>query len=93
MATQAKAPEQIRDLWNGVWSNCALEHGSVVQDRFAVEAYQQIRRFISPGDKQILEAGCGTGRFCSLISREFPSARITGVDISEKSVAIAQRSR
>ena len=39
----------------------------------------------------MLEAGCGTGRFCCLLAGEFEEAMVVGIDISEESIRIASR--
>lgn len=39
--------------------------------------------------RRILEVGCGTGRNLASLRRRFPHARITGVDLSEQMLAIA----
>lgn len=44
---------------------------------------------ISPQDT-VLDVGCGTGEFERLLLRENPYQQVTGVDISEKMLAIAQ---
>lgn len=41
--------------------------------------------------KTILDFGCGTGRSISFIRCYFPEARITGCDISEESLRIAEK--
>jgi SAM-dependent methyltransferase len=45
--------------------------------------------FASPG--QILIAGCGTGQHVLAISRRYPKAEILAVDISQSSLAYAER--
>jgi ubiquinone/menaquinone biosynthesis C-methylase UbiE len=39
----------------------------------------------------ILEVGCGKGAFLADIATTFPSATLTGVDISEKAIAFARQ--
>lgn len=43
----------------------------------------------APG--RILEVGCGTGRNLAALARRFPRAEITGVDLSQAMLAVAQR--
>lgn len=46
---------------------------------------------VSPAPERALEIGTGTGTGALLIAREFPRARVRGVDISEQMVRQAQR--
>jgi ubiquinone/menaquinone biosynthesis C-methylase UbiE len=46
---------------------------------------------VSPAPERALELGTGTGTGALLIAREFPRARVRGVDISEEMVRRAQR--
>ncbi|MFN8354364.1 MAG: class I SAM-dependent methyltransferase [Spirosomataceae bacterium] len=40
--------------------------------------------------KRILDVGCGDGGMCVYFKQHFPDAHIVGIDISEKSIQIAQ---
>jgi ubiquinone/menaquinone biosynthesis C-methylase UbiE len=44
---------------------------------------------VSPAPERILDVGCGTGEGTLFFAREFPQARVRGVDISEEMVAAA----
>jgi ubiquinone/menaquinone biosynthesis C-methylase UbiE len=44
---------------------------------------------VSPAPERILDVGCGTGEGALFLAREFPQARIRGVDISEEMVSVA----
>jgi SAM-dependent methyltransferase len=46
---------------------------------------------VTPAPERVIELGCGTGTGALLIAREFPLARVRGVDISEEMVRRAQR--
>jgi SAM-dependent methyltransferase len=41
---------------------------------------------VSPAPERILDVGCGTGEGTLFLSREFPQARVRGVDISEEMI-------
>ena len=41
---------------------------------------------ISPAPERILDIGCGTGAGALFMSREFPQARVRGIDLSEEMV-------
>jgi ubiquinone/menaquinone biosynthesis C-methylase UbiE len=45
---------------------------------------------IEPAPERALELGTGTGAGALLIAREFPSARVRGVDISEEMIRVAR---
>jgi ubiquinone/menaquinone biosynthesis C-methylase UbiE len=45
---------------------------------------------VSPAPERALEIGTGTGTGALLIAREFPRARVRGVDLSEKMIRRAQ---
>jgi ubiquinone/menaquinone biosynthesis C-methylase UbiE len=42
------------------------------------------------GAERILDVGCGTGEDTLFFAREFPQARVRGLDISEEMIAAAQ---
>ena len=46
---------------------------------------------VTPAPERILDLGTGTGEAALLAAREFPSARVRGVDVSEEMIAIAQK--
>jgi SAM-dependent methyltransferase len=45
---------------------------------------------VSPAPERILDVGCGTGEGTLFFAREFPQARVRGLDISEEMIAAAQ---
>ncbi len=46
---------------------------------------------LPPGLSRILDFGCGQGRLTSLLGRVFKNAEVSGVDISEKALALARQ--
>ena len=44
---------------------------------------------VSPAPERILDVGCGTGAGTLFFAREFPQARVRGLDISEEMIAAA----
>ncbi|MEQ9671752.1 class I SAM-dependent methyltransferase [Coleofasciculus sp. G2-EDA-02] len=53
--------------------------------------YLRNQRVIETPGKIILDAGCGTGYSSLVLAEANPGAQIIGIDLSEKSVAIAQQ--
>jgi ubiquinone/menaquinone biosynthesis C-methylase UbiE len=45
---------------------------------------------ISPAPERILDVGCGTGEGSLFLAREFPQARVRGLDISEEMISVAR---
>jgi SAM-dependent methyltransferase len=44
---------------------------------------------VSPAPERVLDVGCGTGEGTLFLAREFPQARVRGVDFSEDMVRLA----
>jgi SAM-dependent methyltransferase len=53
----------------------------------AVPSLEQRLRHGAP----VIEAGCGTGTAACLLARQFPAARITGLDADPEAIALARR--
>ena len=49
-----------------------------------------VRRAKDAPFHSVLDLGCGDGRLCAELRAEYPSAGITGVDISERAIAFAK---
>jgi len=45
---------------------------------------------VSPAPERVLDIGCGTGTGALFLAREFPQARVRGVDIAEEMIAAAR---
>ena len=46
---------------------------------------------ITTAPERALDVGCGTGEATLFLAREFPSARVRGIDISEEMIRLAER--
>ena len=44
---------------------------------------------VKPAPERVLDVGCGTGESTLFLAREFPQARVRGVDIAEEMVRLA----
>jgi len=82
---------QQKTIWNRHWERQnQINPEGILNSRFTQEAYRCLKSFIKEKeDKLILEAGCGTGRLCCLLARDFPNLRVIGIDISPNSLKIA----
>jgi ubiquinone/menaquinone biosynthesis C-methylase UbiE len=81
-----------KNLWDNHWECQQLTNSEdILNSRFTQEAYHCIKKFITEKDRMILEAGCGTGRFCNLLAKDFPLSQILGIDVASKSLKIADR--
>jgi ubiquinone/menaquinone biosynthesis C-methylase UbiE len=80
----------IENIWEDNWQQVRSSPEAILYNRFADEAYAALREFIGSGDARILEAGCGTGRFCCRLGSDLVESEILGLDISPQALAIAQ---
>lgn len=53
------------------------------------KAFLKMLRRVKVRDKKVLDVGCGVGRWCGVLSGK--GARVTGVDISEEMIRVAER--
>ena len=82
---------QQKTIWNRNWERQnQINPERILNSRFTQEAYRCLKSYIDESkDKLILEAGCGTGRLCCLLARDFPNLQVIGMDISPNSLKIA----
>jgi SAM-dependent methyltransferase len=84
--------ELQNDIWKNNWAEKAdVQAQEILNTRFTKKAYKNFKAFIDKDDKLILEAGCGTGRLCCLLARDLPDSIITGIDITQESLDIANK--
>ncbi|MHB2025443.1 MAG: class I SAM-dependent methyltransferase [Elusimicrobiota bacterium] len=86
----------MENIWDKNWSSAnqaeALKGEALREtlgNRFTKDAYNCFKRFVLQEDRNILEAGCGTGRFCYLFARDFPASKVLGLDASAHSIKLA----
>lgn len=78
------------NIWNKQWKEMQKNvFKYTALDGFGERAYACFNRWISKSDKNILEVGCGTGRFCIKIAKERPNSMIVGMDISSNAIKLA----
>ena len=82
----------IESVWENLYISGAEEPVAAPAplDWFATRAYAELRRWITPGDKMILDAGFGTGRLCMALARDLQESVIHGIDISPALVEAAR---
>ncbi|MCJ7651411.1 MAG: class I SAM-dependent methyltransferase [Candidatus Lokiarchaeota archaeon] len=80
-----------KDIWDKNWKDqINIDPQKIINSHFTQEAFYCLKNFIDERkDKIILEAGCGTGRFCCLLAKNFPNSKVIGKDISPNSLKIA----
>lgn len=83
----------MQTVWDKNWSNLNKTDVLIatLDNRFTQEAYPRFRKFVNKNDRLVLEVGCGTGRFCYLLAKEFPDKIIYGIDISMDSINLANK--
>lgn len=77
----------LREFYDVRYDAAYMEDHEILEFHRVVDTLSNIP--ISP--TTILDYGCGRGRWIPLLSRKFPEARITGVDISDKAITRAVR--
>ena len=83
--------ETIKSYYNGVSQNYEIKHGvDLYGGIWSIKKYYLplISRFI-PENMEILELGCGTGKYTSIFKKI--AKRIHGVDIAPKMIEIAKQ--
>jgi len=83
--------DKQKDIWDKKWEGqIDINSQKELNSRFTQEAYYCLKNFIDDRkDKIILEAGCGTGRFCCLIAKNSFNSKVIGMDLSINSLKIA----
>jgi len=82
--------EQISQAWDKVadrWSSRYTEYGDINR-KYIIDPVI-FRLLGSVKGLSILDAGCGNGYFCRLLSKK--GAKMVGIDISKRSIEIAER--
>jgi len=91
LSTAGERRSDIMRLWERRWTEAEQSAGAILQDRFTVEAYRRLSALVTRPHAAVLEAGCGTGRFSALLGRQFPRARVVGIDVSPTAIATARK--
>jgi SAM-dependent methyltransferase len=74
------------------WSDEHFCHFRVLPPAYEYAAYCRfvISWLTALPVSSILDVGCGDGKVCAELRRAFPGARITGIDISTRAIALAR---
>jgi len=79
-----------KNIWDVNWAGQSkMEPARLLNSRVTLATYGAIAEFIDEGDKLILETGCGSGRLCCLLAKNFPGSFVTGMDNSANSIKLA----
>jgi ubiquinone/menaquinone biosynthesis C-methylase UbiE len=79
-----------KDMWNGRAGASWVRHNSLLEELLSEPGRRCMELFSLPSSAQILDVGCGCGnQTLDWASQLDPSCKITGVDISEPMLALA----
>jgi SAM-dependent methyltransferase len=62
---------------------------SILQRWFFRPSHELLLRQLEPGDRRILDIGCGTGLFAARVREHLPEAQVCGLDLSGNMLAHA----
>ncbi len=80
-----------KDMWNGRAGASWVRHNSLLEELLSEPGRQCMALFDLPASAQVLDVGCGCGnQTLDWAARLDPSSTITGVDISEPMLALAE---
>jgi len=80
-----------KDMWNGRAGASWVRHNSLLEELLSEPGRRCMELFSLPSSAQILDVGCGCGnQTLDWASQLDPSCKITGVDISEPMLALAE---
>src|SRR5258708_20614297 len=84
--------DDINTVWRNQWASADKEiPEKFFTHRLFIEGYPIFKKYISYADKEILDAGGGTGRYGIQIARDFPESQIIISDILEESLNIGKK--
>ena len=83
--------QQQKEMWNGRAGASWVRHNTLLEQLLAEPGRRCMDALSPPSGAQLLDVGCGCGnQTLELASRLDASAKITGVDISEPMLALAE---
>ena len=80
------SPAQYDSIWSGGWDDMR-RYGPMA--RHSRRIMLEMTRGLEPGS--ILDVGCGEGSLLLALARQHAGARLTGVEIADGAIALAQR--
>ena len=86
---QQGSTDEVRALYEKYPYPSPVVGESLVRDVAAMLRW--LLRDADLADREILDAGCGTGQRLLGLAAEYPRARLTGVDMTEASLSVAAR--
>jgi ubiquinone/menaquinone biosynthesis C-methylase UbiE len=96
MATSTTTRQSMSLLrMRGAWGGGSAELYNAVVARGVRPIYdellgQTVARFPVPQGARILDVGCGPGHATAALAQKLPSARIVGVDLADRAIALAR---
>lgn len=98
LALDQDALEKIRQQFNHspyprvpLDTSPKAEHATLYVHNLVTSYYLKQRRVVETTGKVILDAGCGSGYKSLILAEANPGAKIIGIDLSEKSVDLAEK--
>ena len=66
---------------------------SLLQRLFFEPSHRMLLEALGPADHRVLDIGCGTGVFATLVLQQFPGAQVWGLDLSDGMLRHSQERR
>jgi ubiquinone/menaquinone biosynthesis C-methylase UbiE len=89
--------DELREQTRGAYNVVAAEYAAMIPDT-SFEAHldlamvdQFVRLVGARPSRRVLDAGCGAGRMVAHLQSASPHLEVTGVDLSEEMIALAQQ--
>lgn len=83
----------LLNKWDNHWSKLSQRQDETLNltslNSFGMDCYTIIKQNMPKHAKNVLEIGCGTGRFSMALANNFPNITFEGSDLSEHSLRIA----
>lgn len=82
---------KVDSIWDAQWR--LMEKNAIKEttfDSFAKKAFPCLSQWITVKDKQILEAGSGTGRYCIALASRYRNSTIIAMDISQNALKLTK---
>lgn len=84
----------MKTLWDKKWGEFNADKRSHSNLDMVTRAILKfMTSFIKTDPKKIVETGCGTGRICFALAKQYPHSQIFGTDISKDSIDLCNKGK